>query len=72
MSVIPKIKVTVNGPYIVSGEVEFVDSDGNVIERLNKAALCRCGHSESKPFCDGSHRAGGFTADTISPKPPKD
>lgn len=72
MSDIPKIKVTVNGPYIVSGEVEFVDNDGNVIERLSKAALCRCGHSKSKPFCDGSHRAVGFVADTIRPRPAKD
>jgi CDGSH-type Zn-finger protein len=72
MSDIPRIKVTVNGPYLVNGEVEFVDSDGNVVERLTRAALCRCGLSESKPFCDGSHRTGGFSADTIRPKPPKD
>jgi len=71
MSEVPKIKVTVNGPYLVTGDVEYVDSDGNVIERLSKAALCRCGHSESKPFCDGSHRTCGFIADTIRPKAPK-
>lgn len=68
MSEVPRIKVTKNGPYIVNGDVELVDSDGNVVERLSKAALCRCGHSKSKPFCDGSHREVGFEADTIRPK----
>lgn len=68
MSDVTRIKVTKNGPYLVSGDVELVDSDGNVVERLAKAALCRCGHSESKPFCDGSHRTFGFEADTIRPK----
>jgi CDGSH-type Zn-finger protein len=68
MSEITKIKVTVNGPLLVSGAVEYVDSDGAVIETLAKAALCRCGHSQSKPFCDGSHRTSGFIADTIKTK----
>ncbi len=65
MSELPKIKVTRNGPYIVTGEVEYVDADGTVVKTLAKAALCRCGHSQSKPFCDGSHREVGFEADTI-------
>lgn len=64
-----KIKVTVNGPLLVTGEVEYLDADGTVIETLAKAALCRCGHSQSKPFCDGSHRTSGFIADTIKAKP---
>ena len=66
MSELPKIKVTKNGPYIVTGEVEYVDADGTVVKTLAKAALCRCGHSKSKPFCDGSHREVGFEADTIT------
>lgn len=68
MDDVTRIKVTKNGPYLVNGEVEIVDTDGNVVERLSKAALCRCGHSKSKPFCDGSHREFGFEADTIRPK----
>lgn len=68
MSELPRIKVTKNGPYIVTGEVEYVDHDGNVVKTLAKAALCRCGHSNSKPFCDGTHREIGFTADTILPE----
>ena len=68
----PRIKVAANGPYIVTGEIDYVDSDGTVIEHLAKAALCRCGHSSSKPFCDGSHRTFGFEADTIRAKPPKE
>lgn len=68
MTDVTRIKVGRNGPYLISGEIELVDADGNVVERLSKAALCRCGHSKSKPFCDGSHREVGFEADTIKPK----
>ncbi|MDR3291788.1 MAG: CDGSH iron-sulfur domain-containing protein [Methanobrevibacter sp.] len=64
-----KIKVTKNGPYIVSGNVPLykikfvVDEKGNPIKYGEKGkiktdesyTLCRCGHSNSKPFCDGTH-----------------
>lgn len=49
-----------NGPLFVRGEVEVVDLDGTVLRSLPRAALCRCGHSQNKPFCDLSHRAAGF------------
>jgi len=51
-----------NGPYLVRGEVKLFDSSGNPIELSGKPsiALCRCGHSENKPFCDGSHKRVGF------------
>jgi len=56
-----KIQITKNGPVLVSGTVEFVDADGNPITTAKQpAALCRCGHSSSKPFCDGSHRRNNF------------
>lgn len=58
-----KIFVKPNGSIRVTGMVDFVDSDGNVIESKENFSLCRCGHSETKPFCDGSHRAAGFTAE---------
>lgn len=62
MSELPRIKVSNNGPYLVSGEVEYVDQEGNVVVTKAKAALCRCGHSNTKPWCDGSHRTAGFEA----------
>jgi CDGSH-type Zn-finger protein len=52
---------TVNGPYEVTGAVDIVSPDGRVLRETAKAYLCRCGHSASKPFCDGSHRRAGWT-----------
>jgi CDGSH-type Zn-finger protein len=49
------IKVMENGPLFVSGDVELVDGEGNKFETKNQFALCRCGLSNNKPFCDGSH-----------------
>lgn len=58
-----RIKVRESGPYLVTGPVTIVDVDGNrfAIDGEN-VALCRCGGSLTKPFCDGSHRTNGFTA----------
>lgn len=58
-----KIHLKPNGSIRVTGEIDFVDSDGNVLESKANFSLCRCGHSATKPFCDGAHRAAGFTAD---------
>jgi CDGSH-type Zn-finger protein len=57
------IKVRESGPYRVTGPITLVDADGNphTIEGEN-VALCRCGGSQTKPFCDGSHKTNGFTA----------
>lgn len=57
-----KIYVKPNGSVRVTGEVDFVDAEGNVLETKENFSLCRCGHSANKPFCDGAHRAAGFTA----------
>jgi uncharacterized Fe-S cluster protein YjdI/CDGSH-type Zn-finger protein len=54
------VKVLPNGPYLVKGEIEIVDGAGTVARRVGKVALCRCGRSKSKPFCDGSHHTTGF------------
>jgi len=51
-----------NGPLFVRGRVRVVDSSGNVIREATRVALCRCGGSANKPFCDGTHRENGFRA----------
>jgi CDGSH-type Zn-finger protein len=53
------IKIRDNGPYIVEGEFRLTDMAGNEIP-LRKTALCRCGGSTTKPFCDGTHSKIGF------------
>jgi hypothetical protein len=49
-----------NGPLLVRGPATIVDGDGNVIRVASRIALCRCGHSNNKPFCDLAHRVAGF------------
>lgn len=53
------IKIRENGPYLVEGEFTLVDANGNEVP-LQKRALCRCGGSTMKPFCDGTHSKIGF------------
>ncbi|WP_284140282.1 MULTISPECIES: CDGSH iron-sulfur domain-containing protein [unclassified Virgibacillus] len=55
-----QLKVLDNGSIRVSGNVELVDAEGNVFETKKAFSLCRCGHSENKPFCDGTHKKIGF------------
>jgi CDGSH-type Zn-finger protein len=57
-----KITVRNDGPLRVEGVVELVDMDGKPygLGGRENIALCRCGHSQSKPFCDGSHKNAGF------------
>ena len=50
-----------NGPLFVRGRLKIVGADGHVIRQDTRLALCRCGASQNKPFCDGSHRRVGFT-----------
>jgi CDGSH-type Zn-finger protein/uncharacterized Fe-S cluster protein YjdI len=58
------VKVTpqTNGCLRVEGNLEIVSGTGRRIEQTTKTFLCRCGHSQNKPFCDGSHKAAGFVA----------
>jgi CDGSH-type Zn-finger protein len=56
------IKASRNGPYLVKGSVALRDADGNVYESKGSFALCRCGASTTKPFCDGTHSKIGFQA----------
>ncbi|MEE9493571.1 MAG: CDGSH iron-sulfur domain-containing protein [Gammaproteobacteria bacterium] len=57
------IKVRVNGPLLCKGEIEILDSDGKLLEKTHDVALCRCGASKNKPYCDGSHKDADFTDD---------
>jgi CDGSH-type Zn-finger protein len=50
----------VSGPLWVRGGVQVVSAEGSAYELRNRVALCRCGASGNKPFCDGSHVASGF------------
>ena len=57
------IKSVVNGPLLLSGNFAIVAGSGRIAWQGKQAALCRCGHSKNKPFCDGSHKDAGFEAD---------
>ena len=59
-----EIKITVadDGPYVIEGGVNVVDQDGDSYEERDVIALCRCGQSDSKPFCYGSHRTAEFSS----------
>ena len=56
------ITVLKKGPFVVTGDVELKDAEGNVYPAAEKLVLCRCGASERKPFCDGTHGKIGFAA----------
>lgn len=60
-----------NGPFVIEGPVQVVDHEGRAFP-TNPAkpvvALCRCGASSNKPFCDGTHNKIGFQADNLAPQ----
>lgn len=61
-----EIKARQNGPYVIMGTATYTDADGN--EQTTPGtniALCRCGQSGNKPFCDGTHRKVGFEAKEV-------
>lgn len=55
-----KIEVSPNGPYLVKSQCRIIHSDGREETKTGSVALCRCGSSANKPFCDGSHRKIDF------------
>jgi CDGSH-type Zn-finger protein len=66
-----KLIPTENGPYLLSGVTEIVRmSDGKVYRASGKVALCRCGGSKNKPFCDASHKRNGFSGAKESDRTP--
>ncbi len=74
----PETRITPyrNGPYLIRGPVTLADQDGNEIELKRPViALCRCGRSRIRPFCDGTHKTIGFRAESglpagLSPEAP--
>lgn len=59
-----------DGPLIVRGDFRLVDQDGAEIDPGRKTiALCRCGKSGIKPFCDGTHKRAGFSAPSAPSRP---
>lgn len=54
------IQVNKSGPYLVKGKFVLVGNDGKEETKEGSVALCRCGGSNNKPFCDGTHRKIGF------------
>ena len=74
MSTKPKVSITKDGPYLVSGhlplqkEITVADEEGSSMDwqagekfpEQENYALCRCGHSSNKPYCDGTHAHQGF------------
>ena len=59
----PTIECAENGPYLVKNLAQLQNSKGESLETRPVIALCRCGKSENKPFCDGTHSRIGFTGD---------
>jgi CDGSH iron-sulfur domain-containing protein 3 len=67
------IKLRDNGPLVIQGPVTVVDAEGNQFTLpadKPAVALCRCGHSQNKPFCDGSHKTCAFVAAERAPQLP--
>ncbi|MEM9729911.1 MAG: CDGSH iron-sulfur domain-containing protein [Myxococcota bacterium] len=58
-----KVSRAKDGPLLLNGNFTIVASSGRVAWSGTKAALCRCGQSKNKPFCDGAHKDAGFQAD---------
>lgn len=54
------IRVQRDGPVHVRGRVKVYDAEGNLLREDVRMALCRCGHSSNKPFCDETHKKVGF------------
>ena len=63
-----KITCNHNGPLRIEGDFEIVDPAGAAFGLAGRTAisLCRCGHSENKPFCDGSHKRLGFAHEVVA------
>ncbi|WP_420489867.1 CDGSH iron-sulfur domain-containing protein [Neobacillus drentensis] len=62
-----QIKVNDNGSLRITGDVELLDGEGNVYPSKPAFSLCRCGLSNNKPYCDGSHK-GKFDSQVRAPK----
>ncbi len=66
------VRMQPNGPYLVTGPatIEFADGTSVAVESGKVVKLCRCGHSATKPYCDGTHRRVDFVSrPTFEPEP---
>ena len=54
------IQVRDNGPYLIRGGATITVAEGNTFETQDVIALCRCGYSSNKPFCDAAHKSNNF------------
>ena len=69
-----EILTKTNGPLVLDGKFLIKDGDGREFDLAGrtKISLCRCGHSNNKPFCDGRHNQAGFNSKVEAIKlPPK-
>jgi uncharacterized Fe-S cluster protein YjdI len=57
---VTEITILENGPALIKGKFRMSKTSGEIIETADQIALCRCGDSRNKPFCDGSHYSSGF------------
>ncbi len=60
----------VNGPLHITGSLELRDSSGELLEKSEELYLCRCGHSNNKPYCDGQHKETNYQEKGEFIKPP--
>lgn len=69
MSDITTIRVRTSGPYLIEGPFRLIDAEGNayMVNPGKPTALCRCGQSSKRPFCDGTHRTCGFVSEENAP-----
>jgi CDGSH-type Zn-finger protein len=64
-----RITACAGGPLLVRGSVEIVGDDGRTLANPRRTvALCRCGASAIKPWCDGTHKLTRFTTSEVSPR----
>ena len=63
-----KVNLRENGPVLISGEFTLYDTQGNPFDLGGKdtIAICRCGETKNRPFCDGTHKSCGFEAKEIA------
>lgn len=67
-----RVRLRPNGPIVIEGPFTLVDHEGNEFTLPTDkpvVALCRCGQSAKRPFCDGTHKTCGFAAVERAPKP---
>jgi CDGSH-type Zn-finger protein len=64
------INVTEDGPYRIEGPVEILNARGQVVSTQGDVYLCRCGGSQNKPFCDGTHKKNGFSGAETADRDP--